>query len=231
MAENLCREYLQEKLQHEGQKLRKKLNRRLRDIQPKRLRQQVAFMLSGSGPGEGVPPAPSASGRRVRADRQPSLFPLQDGPADRGHKVLSELSRPILSFRRYDFRSASDPRLHKLRISVKKLRYAMEIFRDSRPALDPGIGLARAVQESAGRFQDWCVLGNYLRAEIRRLTRQETSHLAFQMGRLLALVEDRKAELRKGILPALLELQSGLHRMLELPPAEIRAVQITLEPE
>jgi CHAD domain-containing protein len=230
MAENLCREYLQEKLQQEGEKLRRKLNKRLRSLQPKLLRQQVAFLLSGSGPGEGVELVLRLP-RRKAAARQPSLFPVRETSADRGRHVVAGLSQPVLSFRRADFRAASDTRLHKLRISVKKLRYALEIFRDTRPEFDPAIGLARAFQEAAGRFQDWCVLDEHLRDEIRRLTRQETSHLAFQMGRLLALVQDRKSESRKGILPALLELQSGLPRILEPHPAGLPAARAPVEQE
>lgn len=148
---------------------------------------------------------------------QAALFPPDGRPLDRAERVVRELSDPVLSFRpRYDFPRASDGRLHRLRIAAKKLRYAMEIFDPVWPgALSSEIESAKALQDSAGEYHDWVVLRGRLRAEIRRLTTKETTHLAFQIGRLLADVEDRKAAKRKEILPALTALQSGIQEALD----------------
>ena len=90
-------------------------------------------------------------------------------------------------------------------------------IRDPLRTLDREIELARALQEATGQHQDWVVLREEIRSEIRRLTRQETTQLALQMGRLLAHVQDRKAELRSAALPAFADLQMSLQGLLRVP--------------
>jgi CHAD domain-containing protein len=142
---------------------------------------------------------------------------------ERARRIIRSLAEPVVSFHTARFRTAKDEQLHQLRIDVKKLRYAMEIFHDVWPeGLEECVARAKALQDAAGRHHDWSVLREFLRTEIRRLTRQETSHLAFQVGRLLAIVEDRKAELRKEVLPAVLQLQIGLRSILEGPARTAR---------
>jgi CHAD domain-containing protein len=218
MAENLCREYLQERLQADIERLRAKSRKRLKDVQTKRLRLQIGFLISASGPGEGFSPEPAPGAARRGGHRQTSLFPSRQTPLERARRIIARLAEPVVSFHTARFRTAKDVQLHQLRIDVKKLRYAMEIFHEVWPGgLEEPIARAKALQDAAGQHQDWSVLRECLRAEIRRLTRQETTHLAFQMGRLLAIVEDRKAELRKQVLPAVLQLQIGLRGVLEAP--------------
>jgi len=220
LAENLCREYLEERYRKEIARLQAKMMRRLGRINMRHLRAQIDTLLQGFGPpgapteaGQEEPAgaAPATASRR-RDSHQGNLFDRPGGPLVRARRVAESLCAPILSFRpRYDFRRASDERLHNLRIAGKKLRYALEIFDPVWPGgLASEIALSRALQDTAGEYHDWVVLRERLQAEIRRLTRKETTHLAFQIGRILALVEDRKSEKRKAILPALTGLQTGL---------------------
>jgi hypothetical protein len=96
----------------------------------------------------------------------------------------------------------------------------MEIFDEAFPlGLQTQISHARAFQDAAGYHQDMAVLVERLRREIRRLTRQRTTQLALETGRLLAFARERKAELRKGILPALLQLQASVREGLRAPCA------------
>jgi CHAD domain-containing protein len=232
MAENLCREYLEQRFQKTLQKRKRKLKKSLREINLRELRSKTQFLLSNLGPFEDLEGSltkgggrPSAKGGNVP---QLSLFRLQEEPTGRGRRVLEELSAPILSFRaRYDFRRATDQQLHDLRIAAKKLRYGLEIFSPAFPSgLDKEIALARALQDAGGHYHDWCVLRETLQKEIRRLTKQETTHLAFQLGRLLSQAQDQRAELRKKILPALTQLQAALRAILrtdDLLPVPVRA--------
>jgi len=227
LAENLCREYLEERCRKNVTRLQKKMMRQLRATDVRRMRSQFRSLVEGLAPvdlhaepfnerGEAgqeriMQPAPTP-----RRAQQALLFPPDDHPVSRAVGVVEELAGPILSFRaRYDFPRASDERLHALRIASKKLRYAMEIFDPVWPGgLAGEAAMARALQDSAGEYHDWAVLRDRLRAEIRRLTSKETTHLAFQIGRLLAHVEDRKSSKRKEILPALTALQAGIHDAL-----------------
>jgi CHAD domain-containing protein len=219
MAENLCREYLEQRFQRKLQKRKRKLRRTLREINSRQLRSKTQFLLSNLGPFDDLERPLGKVGRRSANQStapQLSLFQMHEEPAGRGRRVLEQLSVPILSFRaRYDFPRATDQRLHELRINAKKLRYGLEIFSPAFPAgLEKEIALARALQDAGGRHHDWCILRETLQTEIRRLTKQETTHLAFQLGRLLSHAEDQRTELRKKILPALTQLQAGLRVLL-----------------
>ncbi len=202
--------------------------RQLRAVNARQMRSQFRSLLEGLGHVE-LPAEPldttgaagqhawSRPGPSARLAYQALLFPPDDHPVSRAVSVVREQAGPILSFRsRYDFPRASDERLHALRIAAKKLRYAMEIFDPVWPGgLAAEVTMARALQDRAGEYHDWAVLRDRLRTEIRRLTSKETTHLAFQIGRLLAHVEDRKSAKRKEILPALTALQAGIHAALD----------------
>ena len=228
MAENLCREYLEQRFRSKLQKRKRKLKRNLREINSRQLRSKTQFLLSNLGPFDDLErPLAKVNQRNFP---QLSLFQMQEQPAGRGRRLLAGLSAPILSFRaRYDFPRATDQRLHELRINAKKLRYGLEIFSPAFPAgLEKEIALARALQDAGGHHHDWCVLRETLQVEIRRLTKQETTHLAFQLGRLLSRAEDQRTELRKKILPALTQLQAGLRALLQ--SQESPAVPVETEP-
>jgi CHAD domain-containing protein len=234
LAENLCREYLEERCRKNVSKLQGKMLSRVKALDFRRLRSQLRSLVTRLGPvpldaahppSSGAPGPESRNRRRQAVHRahQVALFPPDGKPLDRAERVVRELSGPVLSFRpRYDFPRASDGRLHRLRIAAKKLRYAMEIFDPVWPGgLASEIDSAKALQDSAGEYHDWVVLRGRLRAEIRRLTSKETTHLAFQIGRLLAHVEDRKTAKRREILPALTALQSGIQEALDCAAGRI----------
>ncbi len=222
MAEKLCHEYLEERLGVELERLQKKMNKKLRRINTPFLSARIRSLLSGTAekeigsPQDSENPREHLAGRRRRAV-QSELFPMKPMPLERGQRILGEMILPILALRtRSQFRRASDRRLHKIRIATKRLRYAMEIFDGVWPTgLQEEIRLARILQDASGHHQDLAALRVKLRAEMRRLTRHRAPHLAFQVGRLLARIEERKADLRKEILPALLELQSRLELLGE----------------
>lgn len=229
-TDKFCREYLEERIRKELQNLILQLQKRLRTIDVAPLRKQTELLLVGLSP-EGIEAnarsgtaverarirsGTPGSGKRSHSELQPPLFRLQENPLARGRRVLKDLSRPILAFRaNYDFPRATDEHLHDLRMAAKKLRYAMEIFDSVWPqGLKKEITLARALQDAGGDYHDWCVLHQRVQEEIRGLTIRETDHMAFQMSRLLALIEDRRGELRRKMLPALTRLQSARQSLL-----------------
>ncbi len=227
LAENLCREYLEERYRKDLRQLQQKMLRKLRRVNVRALRSRLDALLSQLGVGarasrmkQATPPrnrqGSARSRRRASDPRQRDLFSPGDDAHDRPHRVVAKAAEPVLSFRtRYDFPRASDERLHRLRIAVKKLRYAMEIFDPVwAGGLEKEISASRTLQDAAGEYHDWVVLRSRLQREIRRLTKKETTHFAFQIGRLRAQVEDRKAEKRRAILSAITQLQNELHRAL-----------------
>lgn len=225
MAESVCREYLMERFQGKLQKQAKRLKRILKTIDPSRLRSRIAFLLAGMElPAEwnsfvgAANLAVNKPNRRRKKQNpfQPTLFPLHEKAQERAQRILRQLMEPILVFRpRYNFHKATDDQIHALRIGAKKLRYAMEMFDPIWPGgLISTIAETRALQDAEGDFHDLCVLCQCLKTEIRRLNQGETVHLAFQIGRLLAFAEDRRAKLRNQVLPALTTLQATLHQLL-----------------
>ncbi|MBM3791999.1 MAG: CHAD domain-containing protein [Acidobacteria bacterium] len=212
MAENLCREYLEERFEGRLRRQEQRLKQGLKGLDARRLRSQVEFLLAGMGPQETWDRPLPRRGRRTAAagtHPQPTLFPMHEDPRNRGRKLIQSLSEPILAFRApQQFRRASDERLHDIRIAAKKLRYAMEIFDPVWPkGLQPYISQAKALQDAGGHYHDWCVLCEQLKQEIRRLNSRHTVHLTFQIGRLLAHAEDLKKKLRRLVLPELTKLQ------------------------
>ena len=228
MAENLCREYLQERFDRKLRKGLRRVKKKLRLIDAEALQAQMVSLV-GELPatiesGGSATRRPSARSRLPRRDfLQPDLFDLSTPPWERAFRVLGELASRILSFQAGDdFGRATDLQLHELRIAAKKLRYAMEIFDPIWPAgLKKEIRLARALQDAGGHYHDWCVLRDRIQKEIGRLTQQETQHLAFQMGRLLEQFEGRRVALRKKFLPALSRLQKSLHALLQQAPQPV----------
>ncbi len=230
--QKLCGEYLKERLGRKLSKLHTRLRKSLKKVAIRDLRSRNMLLLEGLGQtasrgttGAVVTPIKrrrnlSGQGRPANKTVQPFLFALHGETIERARQALSELAAPLLAFRpRSDFRRATDTRLHRLRISAKKLRYAMEIFDEVWPGgLKEHIEMARALQDSAGRYHDWAVLCRRLQREIRRLSQHCLSELASQMERILADGESRKFELRKEILPPLIRLQTYMRDLLQNPP-------------
>ncbi len=189
-TERLCREHLDEKLEQKLLKLKKKVKPRLRNIDSRSLRSRIEHLRA-------------------------SIATPSEDDSVRALRILSGLAQPILEFRTRYFPRATDVRLHRLRIAAKKLRYAMEIFDPAwQGGLQEQIVMARALQDAAGTHQDLAVLKLFLMDEIRRHTAGHRPLLASGTERLLAAVEERKAEIRRTILPAVTELQTGLRYLL-----------------
>jgi hypothetical protein len=178
----------------------------------------IQFLLAGMDSHEAGNESTTAKTGRLS---QPALFPMCEANRERAQRIFKELAQPLMAFQpRYHFHRATDDRLHKLRIIAQRLRYAMEVFAPIWPGgLKDEINVARALQDAGGQYHDWCVLCEHLKAEIRRLHKDETGPMTFQIGRLQAAAEDRKNELRKHVLPAIENLKSTL-RCLMLPHLE-----------
>jgi CHAD domain-containing protein len=213
IAEGFCWEYLVKRLENKLRKQKSRFLRSLNAIDPLRLQSQIQFFLADMDPhAAGIGSTTEKAGQPF----QPALFQMRETNRERAQCIFKELAQPLLAFRpRYHFHRAPDDKLHELRISAKKLRYAMELFAPIWPhGLNDEIADVRALQDAGGQYHDWCVLCEILKAEIRRLHKGDNGQLAFQIGRLLAFAEDRKVELRKNILPAITTLQSTLLRLL-----------------
>lgn len=228
MAENLCLEYLIERLKKRLAKQQRQMNRNIAALDPEKLKQALGTLLQSPNQ-TGQAAGRQAQGLRwnrkylkqiLKSKRvstyQPTLFEMQDHGASRSFRVISELADPLLAMTQARaIRRGPEEGLHRLRIAAKKLRYAMEIFDAVWPGgLKQEIGLLRDVQTAGGDFHDWCVLEERIRSEKARLSEADTPHLGFQLGRLLGEVEERKAKLRSKICPPAAELHAALRRLL-----------------
>src|SRR5512135_3729926 len=109
LAENLCREYLEERCRKNVTRLQKKMMRQLRATDVRRMRSQFRSLVEELGPAdlhpeplddigasdEGAQMRPESTARRAH---QALLFPPEDRPASRAVGVVEELAKPILSF-------------------------------------------------------------------------------------------------------------------------------------
>jgi CHAD domain-containing protein len=243
MAEGICREYLIERISAELRNQERSLKRNLLAIDPFQLQSQVQSLLAAMdspAPSTELPATEqSKTVARVRSMRKvfkPALIQKKEGDRERGQRILKQMVHPILTFRpRYQFERATEETLHKIRISAKKLRYAMEIFSPFWPAgLKDKIADARTLQDAGGAYHDWCVLCEILQKEIQRAQRGEKEHLILLIGRFLAAAEDHKAKLRKQMLPAISACQSALRLLLpdlKNVPAQKKPLSVVREPE
>jgi len=156
VLEKICVDYLVERLRGKFTKLQRQLKKNLKKIDVRDLRSRIKTLLTGLGQANApeatrgiiapIRPGRSlrGSGRQASRAAQPFLFALHGETIGRARKLLSELAAPLIAFRpRPDFRRATDARLHRLRISAKKLRYAMEIFDEIWPG-----GLKEAIEHA-----------------------------------------------------------------------------------
>jgi CHAD domain-containing protein len=224
LAEAICREYLVERISAELRKQERSLQRKLNAIDPVQLQSQIQSLLAGmpSHAPNSEPPATVGQtqtilrARDMRRTVKPVILQSKGRDRERAQRILREMVRPILAFRsRSQFQSATDERLHKIRIGAKKLRYAMEIFSPYWPdGLKEEIVDARALQDVGGSYHDWCVICEILKAEMQRAQKSNKEHLALQIGRFLTAAEDQKAGLREQLLPAITACQSTLRLLL-----------------
>jgi CHAD domain-containing protein len=188
---------LASKLKKREARLRKGLER----VDPLRLQSRLEFLLSVMEP-VSWPDHP----------HQPPLFPMREGALEQAQTVLTNLTAPISGIRTLErFKAATDLELHSLRIAAKKSRYAMEMFSPIWPGgLSASIERARKFQELSGAYNDWSVLRSCFEDEIKRLDSPGSVGLAFEIGRLAAYAEQRKASMKAPIRAALIELQQSL---------------------
>ena len=118
------------------------------------------------------------AGWRARADRA-----VLDGPLVRlAGPLLDKRHKRVLK-RGRDFERLSDERLHRLRLTLKKLRYAGEFFAtqfpDGRPR--PYIKAARRLQDDLGRLNDAAVAEERLR-DLLGANRESAGLAAMSVG-------------------------------------------------
>lgn len=94
-------------------------------------------------------------------------------------KIVAVRTAEFFSFAPYLANPAYVTQLHDMRIAAKRLRYALELFRD---ALDPdvadGIALIKEFQEFVGDIHDHDVLVGILRAHLETLSAERARALA-----------------------------------------------------
>jgi len=217
-AEPFCLKYLHKRFASRLKKQEGWLHKRLRRIDPARLLSRLQCLLSEIEPNEHHVSArhaavsSSAHGRRRTSNRcQPTLFQMRESAVEHSHRVVTGLTAPISEFQTQRFDNATDEEFHSLRIAAKRSRYAMEIFSSIWPGgLSNCIEKARRFQNAGGAYNDWSALCSRFEREIERLDSAASVHLAFQIGRLAAAAESRKASAKVSMRAALVEFQKSL---------------------
>jgi CHAD domain-containing protein len=212
-AERACVEYLHRRLSSRLRKQKARLEKKLRHIDPLRIRCQFDFLLSimESSAGNGISPGSSRS--HLAGASQPALFQMRETALSRSCRILDGLIELIAKYRpARQFDAAEDEDLHSLRIAAKRTRYAMEIFSPVWPGgIARHIESARKLQEAGGAYNDWSALRSCLDSEIKRLEGSTRSRrLVFETGRLAEYAELRKSELKTVMQTALIDLMKNL---------------------
>jgi CHAD domain-containing protein len=207
-AEPSCLEYLDKRLNARLNQQKTRLEKKIKRIDPVRIRSRLDFLLSVMEPDEfdtGEPP-------EAASIIQPTLFPMRESTLSQASRILKSFTSPLSGYRvekRFD--AATDEELHSLRIASKKARYAMEIYSPIWPGgLAAHIEKARKFQDAAGAYHDWSMLHCYLDSVIKRLHSANSLRLAFEIGRVAEYAVLRQASMKPGIRAALLEFQECL---------------------
>ena len=123
-AECACLDYLQRRLFSKLKKQKARLEKKLKRIDPLRIRSKIDFLISIMEPGE---------------LKEPTLFPMRVTAAMRFCRILEGFAALFTKYRPTgQFDTATDADLHSLRIAAKKARYTMEIFS---PVWPGGLGV------------------------------------------------------------------------------------------
>jgi len=110
--------------------------------------------------------------------------------------ILRQKAVPIMSFRNTPLDSETDENLHRLRIVLKKFRYALEIYNPLyEHRLERSIQSAKELQEVLGKIHDYSVLIEQLRAHQTSLRGGGHLRLDAGCGRAIEFFEEKKASL------------------------------------
>ena len=209
--------YLQSRLNSRLRKQKARLEKKLRHIDPLRIRCKLDFLLSimESSAGSGASPDSStrSSHSHLASPSQPALFQMRETALSRSCRILDGFADSIAEYRATRrFEAAVDEDLHSLRIVAKRTRYAMEMFSPVWPGgLERHIERARKLQEAGGAYNDWNTLRSCLDSELKRLEGSTKSvGLIFEIGRLAEYAELRKSDLKAMMRTALIELMKSL---------------------
>jgi CHAD domain-containing protein len=176
-------EHLLETFERKQAKLRKKMHKTLDALNLKSLRAQwINFAQTAL-----LAPKPQSMLSGIQREFESEAY-LRQTTAILRHKAV-----PLLAFRSTPLHSQTDENLHRLRIVLKKLRYALEIYdplHDHR--FEKAIQSAKELQEVLGKVHDYSVLIEQLQAH--KIDLQGKSRLRLPAGceRVIEFFEKRK---------------------------------------
>jgi CHAD domain-containing protein len=160
---------------------------------------------------------------RSASDKSPEPSLLHDFPRDaeinafldQAVQGLDGKAAPILDFHPTpDLAGASDEELHRLRISVKKYRYCLEILSPLFPdQLEKGIDLAKKLQEVLGQIHDLAVLIGHLNTHRLHLIEENRSFLEKGCQKVVEGLTAKKESLRPQVGPAYATFLNELHKL------------------
>ena len=107
-----------------------------------------------------------APARRVRGIKPKASL------SENGVRIIRTRLEELLSWRPYIKDPERITELHNMRISAKRLRYAVEVFVLCFPKLKPVLDDLTDIQESLGSIHDLDVLSDLLRQRLRMLDAQ-----------------------------------------------------------
>jgi CHAD domain-containing protein len=217
--EDLCLKYLEKRLAGKLKKQKRQLRKKFGRIDLPRFKAHLEDLMSAmvadqdsaaSPPEENSSSKPASN--KTKQARQKTLFKMGADPLEQAARLIARLTAPIREFptaRRFD--QAPDEELHSLRIAAKKTRYAMELNSSIWPGgLSDHIEKAHKLQQTGGKYNDWCALCCHLENELKRLDSPDSLVLAFQMGKVTAFAETEKEQLKARMREALVEFQNSL---------------------
>jgi CHAD domain-containing protein len=133
-------------------------------------------------------------------------------------ETLQERAAPIVQFRArlLPLRYGNDEELHRLRISVKKCRYCLELLNPLYEGqLEKAIQLAKELQEVLGKIHDYCVVIDRLCTQKLSLVKKSRFRLSKGCQRVIDDFGDTKRSLYPQVEPGHLAFMDEL--ALQLP--------------
>jgi len=131
--------------------------------------------------------------------------------------LLAAKASPVLAFRPAAPSLESDEALHQLRISTKKLRYALELIKPLLPEgeISPPIDRCRSLQELLGKIHDAAALIQLIQQHQRWLDERKLVLLSHGCGRIVGEFQESKQRLVSEVTGAHESLVSELSTFLD----------------
>ncbi len=208
-------EYLLEIFEFEQANVRRKMLKAFDKIDLKAAESELMSLAQ-------TPRVPSGETHLLVQPHQPSEMEVF---LEHANVLFKEKTQVVADLHFDSARPQSDEELHRLRITLKKLRYDLEICNPLyESCFDRTIALAKNLQEILGKIHDYCVLIQRLKAHQDYLHQKSRSRLVRGCQRVIAGLEETKESLYPSISPAYSSLLEEMTSKVQVQSDEVQQI-------